>query len=82
MESQTGIFQKSIIEAIYSIRKSSKRPDINSIFKALMKNNATNIDMHSVEKEVKNTVENGLLENRETCKGLHSFYTRQHPDSL
>lgn len=47
-----------------------------------MKNNATNIDMHSVEKEVKNTVENGLLENRETCKGLHSFYTRQHPDSL
>ena len=82
MESETGIFQKSIIEAIYSIRKSSKRPDINSIFKALMKNNATNIDMHSVEKEVKNTVENRLLENRETCKGLDSFYIRQHPDSL
>ena len=82
MESETGIFQKSIIEAIYSIRKSSKRPDINSIFKALMKNNATNIDMHSVEKEVKNTAENGLLENREPCKGLDSFYTRQHPDSL
>ena len=30
----------------------SKRPNINSIFKALVKDNATNIDIHSVEKEV------------------------------
>ena len=74
MESGTGVFQKSIIEAIYRIRKSSKRPDINSIFKDLVKDNATNIDIHSVEKEVKNMVENGRLENRETCQGLDSFF--------
>ena len=83
MESGTGISQKCIIDAIYSIRRSSKRPDINSIFKALAKDNGTNIDFHSVEKEVKNMVENGLLENRKTCQGLESFfYTRQHPESL
>ena len=35
-----------------------------------MKENATNIDIHSVEKEVKSMVENGLLENRKTCQGL------------
>ena len=50
MENGTGILQKGIIDAIYSIRKSSKRPDINSISKALVKDNATNIDIHSVEK--------------------------------
>ena len=44
----TGIFQKGIIDAIYSIRKSCKRPEINSIFNALVKDNATNIDIHSV----------------------------------
>ena len=37
MESGTGISQKGIIDAIYSIRKSSKSPDINIIFKALVK---------------------------------------------
>ena len=49
MKSGTGIFQKTIIDAIYSIPNSSKRLDINSIFKALVKD----IDIHSVEKEVK-----------------------------
>ena len=58
MDGETGIFQKSIIDAIYSIRKGSKRPDINSIFKALVKDSVTNIDIHSVEKEVRNMVEN------------------------
>ena len=73
MDGGTGIFQKSIIDAIYSIRKGCKRLDINSIFKALVKDNTTNIDIHSVEKEVKNRVENGFLKNRKTCQGLHSF---------
>ena len=63
MESGTGIFQKSTIVAIYSIREGSKRPDISSIFKALAKDNATNIDIHNVEKEVKNIVKNGKQEN-------------------
>ena len=74
MESGTGISQKGIIDAIYSIRKSSKSPDINIIFKALVKDNATNIDIHSVEKEVNDMVENGLLENRNIRQGLDSFF--------
>lgn len=65
-ENETGIFQKSLIDAIYSIRKSSTRPDIHSISKALEKDNPTNVDIHSVEKEVKNMVEKGLLEKRKT----------------
>ena len=74
MENGTGIFQKNIVDTIYSIPKSSKRPDINSIFKTLVKDNAAIVDIHSVEKEVKNMVENGLLENRKTCQGLDSFF--------
>ena len=62
------------IDTIYSIWGSSKRLDINSIFKALVKDNATNIGIHSAAKEVKNMVENGLLENRKTCQGLDSFF--------
>ena len=57
----TRIFQKSFIDTVYSIPKSSKRPDVNSIFKVLVKDYAPNIDIHSVEKEIKNMVENGLL---------------------
>ena len=72
MKSRTEIFQKIIIEAIYSIQKSSKRPDINSISKALVKDNATNMHIHSVEKEVINMVENGLSENRKTFQGFKS----------
>ena len=52
MENGTGIFQDSILDLFYSFRKISKRPNINSIFKALVKDNATNMDIHSVEKEV------------------------------
>lgn len=68
-ENETGIFQKSLIDAIYSIRKS-----IHSISKALEKDNPTNVDIHSVEKEVKNMVEKGLLEKRKTWQGLDSFF--------
>ena len=49
---RSGTFQRSIIDAIYSIRNSIKSPDI--IFKALVKHNATNLDIHSVEEEVEN----------------------------
>ena len=37
MESGTGIFQKRLIDAIYSIQKSSKRPVINRIFRRCVK---------------------------------------------
>ena len=42
MEKGTGIFYKSIIDALYSIQMSSIRPDIYSILKTLVKDNATN----------------------------------------
>ena len=51
-KTELSFSKKSIIEAIYSIRKSSKRPDIHNIFKALVKGNTRNIDIHLVEKEV------------------------------
>ena len=65
MESGTGIFQKSIIDAIYSIRKNSKRPDINSIFKALVKDNAKNIA--SVIKQ-KGETQNGCFKKAKRAK--------------
>ena len=73
IKSRTGISQKSIIDANYSIWKISKRSGISRIFKALVKDNATNIDIHSVEKEVKNMIENNL-ENKKTCQTLDSFF--------
>ena len=39
-----------------------------------MKEIVRDIHIHSVEKEVKNMVENGHLENRKTCQGLDSFF--------
>lgn len=73
MENGGRIFQKSIIDVICSIWKNSKITDVNSIFKDLVKNNATNIDIHSIEKEVNNMAKNRLLENRKTWQGLHPF---------
>ena len=61
MENGTKTFAKIIIDTISSIWKNSERTDIYSIFKALVKNNATNLDIHSLEKEVKNMEENGIL---------------------
>lgn len=40
--------------SIFSIRKNSRRPDINKIFNALVNVNPTNVNVFSVEKEVKN----------------------------
>ena len=73
IKSGTGISQKSIIDANYSIWKISKRSGISRTFKALVKDNATNIDIHSVEKGVKNMIENNL-ENKKTCQTLDSFF--------
>ena len=70
MENGTKTFEKIIIDTISSIWKNSERTDIYSIFKALVKNNATNLDIHSLEKEVKNMEENGIL-------GQTHFYTRK-----
>ena len=56
MENGTGIFQDSIFDLFYSFREISKRPYISSIIKALVKDNATNIDIHSVEKEVRSQI--------------------------
>lgn len=46
-----------------------------------MKDNTTNIDSHSVEKKVKNMIENGLLENWKTCQTLDSIHTAFSNDS-
>ena len=73
IKSGTGISQKSIIDANYSIWKISKRSGISRTFKALVKDNATNIDIHSVAKGVKNMIENNL-ENKKTCQTLDSFF--------
>ena len=56
MENGTGIFEDSFLDLFYSFRESSKRPDINSIFKAVVKDNVPNIDIHSVGKEVRSQV--------------------------
>ena len=56
MENGTGIFQDNILDLFCSFCESSKRPDINAIFKAVVKDNATNIDIHSVEKEVRSHI--------------------------
>ena len=46
-----------------------------------MKDNTTNIDSHSGEKEVKNMIENGVLENWKTCQTLDSIHAAFSNDS-
>ena len=79
---RTGIFQKSSIDTIYSILKSSKRSSVKIIFRAIVKDNSPNLKMHIVEKEVKNTVENTVFYKQENLPKVGLiFYTTQHPDS-
>ena len=73
MESGTGILQKSIIDTIYRIRKNIKRPDISSIFKALVEDNPTNIDIHSVEKDARNMIKTDFWKTGKHAKGYNHF---------
>lgn len=70
---RTGIFQKSSIDTVYSILKSSKRSSVKIIFRAIVKDNSPNLKIHIVEKEVKNTVEKSLLQTGKPAKGWTYF---------
>ena len=64
MENGTEIFPNSITNTMDSILKSSNRPDIQSIFKPLVKDNTMNTGIHSAENKVRKMIKIRILENR------------------
>ena len=46
------VFEKKIVDTITKIRKASKRPDVNAIYKYIQSHNATNITKPDVENTV------------------------------
>ena len=69
-----AFLEKDILDAILQIRGKSKRPDVESIFKHLTSNSATNITMEVVEESIKILIAKSKVINKKTKQGLDSFF--------
>ena len=69
-----AFLEKDILESISQIRGKSKRPDVESIFKHLTSNNATNFTMEVVEESIKTLIAKSKVINKKTKQGLDSFF--------
>ena len=68
------IVKQHIVNAIVTIRRASKRPDAESIFKFISTNNASNFTMSDIVDALDKLKQNGKIENKQTKKGLDSFF--------
>ena len=68
------VIQQKIVETIINIRRKSRRPNADAIYKELTKDCASNINVDDIESQIKLMIDNGLLENRPSNQGLDSFF--------
>ena len=68
------IVEQHILDAIVAIRRASKRPDAESIFKFVSTNNASNFTMSDIVDALDKLKQKGKIENKQTKKGLDSFF--------
>lgn len=66
-------FEQEIIESTYRIRKSSKRPDIDSILKIISSNSANNITITDVEVKINLLLSIKKIGNRQSKRDLDSL---------
>lgn len=67
-------FEKLVVATITKIRETSKRPDVDSIYKHIKSHNATNYCKADVESIIQTLLAKKQIENRLTNKGLDSFF--------
>ena len=66
-------FEQEIIESTYRIRKSSKRPDVDSILKIISSNSANNITIIDVEVKINLLLSIKKIGNRQSKRDLDSL---------
>ena len=62
------------IDAIVVIRRASKRPDVESSFKFISTNSASNFTMSDIVDALDKLKQKGKIENKQTKKGLEPFF--------
>ena len=68
------IEKQHIVDAIVAIRRASKRPDAECIFKFISTNNASNFTISDTVDALDKLKQKGKIENKQTKKGLDSFF--------
>ena len=68
------IEEQHIVDAIVAIRRASKRPDAESIFKFISTNNASNFTMSDIVDALDKLKQEGKIEKKQTKKGLDLFF--------
>ena len=68
------IVEQYIVSAIVAIWRASKRPDTESIFKFISRSNVSNVTMSDIVDALDNLKQKGKIENKQTKKGLDSFF--------
>ena len=68
------IVEQHIVDAIVAIRRPSKRPDAENIFKFISTNKASNFTMSDIEDALDKLKQKGEIVNKQTKKGLDSFF--------
>ena len=68
------IEKQHIIDAIVAIRRASKRPDAECIFKFTSANNASNFTISDTVDALDKLKQKGKIENKQTKKGLDSIF--------
>lgn len=80
LRNNLNTFEQQIVEFINIIRKNSKRPDIDSIFKIISFNSALIFTKTDLEEKLKLLLTGRKIENRPTKQGLDLFFVLE--DSL
>ena len=62
------IVEQHIVDAIVAIRRASKRPDVESIFKFISMNNASNFTMSDIVEALDKLKQKGKIKNKQTKK--------------
>ena len=67
------LFKPHVLSAIDNIREKKKHPDVDSIFKHIVKSSATNIDRDVVESMLIELINQDIISNKKTNYKLGSF---------
>ena len=62
------IVEQHFVDAIVAIRRASKRPDVESIFKFISMNNASNFTMSDIVEALDKLKQKGKIKNKQTKK--------------
>ena len=69
--------EQNIVDAVVAIRRASKRPDVESIFKYVSTNNDSNFTMSDIVDASDKLKQKGKIENKQTKKVWTHFFLQE-----